>query len=60
MLVGFKLNTLEVARAFAGADVIPHSNRFAVVDPQGQVRANLPGDEISPDDVVGTIERVVP
>ncbi len=60
VLVGFKLNTLEVARAFAGADVIPHSNRFAVVDPQGQVRANLPGDEISPDDVVGTIERVVP
>jgi cytochrome oxidase Cu insertion factor (SCO1/SenC/PrrC family) len=60
VLVGFKLNTLEVARAFARADVIPHSNRFAVVDPQGQVRANLQGDEVSPDDVVDTIERVVP
>jgi protein SCO1 len=60
VLWGFKLNTLEVARAFEGADVVPHSDRFAVVDPQGRVRAQPPGDETSPDELVRTLERVVP
>ncbi len=60
VLAGFKLNTAEVARAFAGADVIPHSNRFAVVDPRGEVRANLQGDQVSVDEVVRTVKRVVP
>jgi len=60
VLAGFKLNTLEVARAFAGADVIPHSNRFAVADGRGEVRANLQGDQVSPDDVVRTVKRVLP
>lgn len=44
VLEGFKLNTREVARASAGADVVPHSNRFAVIDPRGSVRATLRGD----------------
>ena len=60
VLVGFKLNTLEVARAYAGADVIPHSSRFAVADSRGVVRANLQGDEVSADEVVRTINQVLP
>ena len=59
VLVGFKLNPVEVARAFAGADVIPHSSRFAVADPSGQVRANLQGDEVSAEDVVRTVRQVL-
>ncbi len=59
VLVGFKLNTLEVARAYAGGDVIPHSNRFAVADTRGEVRAKLQGDQLSPDDVVATIRQVL-
>ncbi len=60
VLVGFKLNTVDVARAFAGADVIPHSNRFAVVDPRGEVRANLQGDQVTAEEVVRLVKRVVP
>lgn len=59
VLAGFKLNTLGVARAFAGADVIPHSNRFAVADARGMVRANLQGDQVSPDEVVATVKRAL-
>jgi cytochrome oxidase Cu insertion factor (SCO1/SenC/PrrC family) len=60
VLAGFKLNSREVARAFAGADEVPHSNRFAVVDPQGQVRANLQGDAVSAHEVIQTVKRVLP
>jgi protein SCO1/2 len=60
VLWGFKLNTLEVARAFAGADVIPHSNRLAVVDPRGTVRAQLDGTEVSPNEIVSVVRRVLP
>ena len=60
VLWGFKLNTVEVARAFEGADVVPHSTRFAIVDPQGQVRALLPGDEATTDEIVNTLGRVLP
>jgi protein SCO1 len=59
VLWGFKLNTLEVARAYAGADVVPHSTRFVLVDPAGQVRAQLPGDEVAPDEIVRTVHRVL-
>jgi protein SCO1/2 len=59
VLAGFRLNTVEVARAFAGADVIPHSNRFAIADARGHVRANLQGDQVVPDDVVRTIRRLL-
>jgi protein SCO1/2 len=59
MLAGFRLNTVEVARSFAGADVIPHSNRFAIADARGDVRANLLGDQVAPDDVVRTIRRLL-
>jgi protein SCO1/2 len=60
VLATFKLNTVEVARASEGADVIPHSNRFVVVDPDGQVRAALPGEEVTPDGIVRTVRRVLP
>ena len=60
VLATFKLNTVEVARASEGADVIPHSNRFVVVDPDGQVRAALPGEEVTPDGIVSTVRRVLP
>jgi protein SCO1/2 len=59
VLAGFRLNTVEVAQAFAGADVIPHSNRFAIADARGQVRANLQGEQVAPDDVVSTIRRLL-
>jgi hypothetical protein len=35
----------------AWADVVPRSNRFRVVDPDGKVRAAPPGEEITPDEV---------
>lgn len=60
VLWGFKLNTVEVARAFAGADEIPHSNRFVVVDPRGMVRAQLLGTDVTADEVARTVRRVVP
>src|SRR5712692_6369192 len=59
VLWGFKLNTLEVARAFEGADVVPHSSRFAVVDPSGQVRAQPAGEETSADEIVRMLKRVL-
>ena len=59
-LAAFKLNTVEVARASEGADTIPHSNRFVVVDPDAQVRAALPGEDVTPDEIVRTVRRVLP
>jgi protein SCO1 len=59
VLWGFKLNTVEVARAFDGADVVPHSSRFAVVDPSGQVRAQPAGEETSADEIVGLLKRAL-
>jgi len=58
VLWGFKLNTVEVARAFEGADVVPHSSRFVIVDPSGQVRAQPAGDETSADEIVSAVKRV--
>ena len=59
VLWGFKLNTVEVARAFEGADVVPHSSRFAVVDPAGRVRAQPAGEETSADEIVSMLKRVL-
>jgi protein SCO1/2 len=59
VLAGFKLNTVEVARASAGAEVIPHSNRFLVLDRTGTVRATLPGEEVSPEELVRTLKRAL-
>ncbi|HET6317945.1 MAG TPA: SCO family protein [Chloroflexota bacterium] len=59
-LAGFKLNTVEVARASEGADVVPHSNRFLVLDADRQVRAALPGEDITPDEIVRTVRKVLP
>ncbi len=59
VLWGFKLNTVEVARAFEGADVVPHSSRFAVVDPSGQVRAQPAGEETSADEIGSMLKRVL-
>lgn len=59
VLEGFKLNTRDVARAAAGLDVIPHSNRFAVADPGGRVRALLRGEDVAPDEVVRTVRRAL-
>jgi len=59
VLWGFKLNTVEVARAFEGADVVPHSSRLVVVDPSGQVRAQPAGDETSADEIVSILKRVL-
>lgn len=59
VLAGFKLNTVEVARAFAGAEVVPHSNRFLVLDRAGVVRATLPGEEVSPEELVRTLKRAL-
>ena len=60
VLWGFKLNTVEVARAFEGADVVPHASRFVVVDPSGQVRGQPMGDQTPIDDIVRMVERVAP
>jgi protein SCO1/2 len=60
VLWGFKLNTVEVARAFEGADVVPHASRFVVVDPSGQVRGQPMGDQKPIDDIVRMVERVAP
>lgn len=60
VLACFKLNTVEGARAFEGADVIPHGSRVLIADPGGEVRAALPGEDISPDEVVRTVKRVLP
>ena len=60
LLAGFKLNTVEVARAFEGAEVVPHSDRLLVVDPDGQARSALPGEQVLPDQVVRTVRKVLP
>jgi cytochrome oxidase Cu insertion factor (SCO1/SenC/PrrC family) len=60
VLAGFKLNTVEVARASEGADVVPHSNRFLVLDADREVRAALPGEEITPEEIVRTVRKVIP
>jgi cytochrome oxidase Cu insertion factor (SCO1/SenC/PrrC family) len=60
VLAGFKLNTVEVARASEGADVVPHSNRILILDGERVVRAALPGDEMTSDDIVRTVRRVLP
>ena len=60
MLCGFKLNTVEIARTFEGADVVPHASRFVVVDPSGQVRGQPVGDQTPIDDIVRMVERVAP
>ena len=59
MLAGFKVNSREVALAFAGASVVPHSNRFVVVDAQGMVRTTLSGDDTAPEDIVRALEKVL-
>lgn len=59
VLWGFKLNTVEVARASEGADVIPHSNRFIVLDPAGDARAALLGPDVTPEEIVRTARRLV-
>jgi cytochrome oxidase Cu insertion factor (SCO1/SenC/PrrC family) len=59
VLEGIKLNTRAAARVYAGAAEVPHSNRFVVVDPAGQVRAQLRGDEVAPEEVVRTVKRVL-
>ena len=60
VLAGFKVNTVVAARASEGADVVPHSNRFLVTDADGVVRAALPGEDVSPADIVRTVRRVIP
>ena len=61
VLAGFKLNTVEVAGASQGAAVVPHSYRFVVLDPTGEVRAALLEAKRSPpDEVARTLRRVRP
>ena len=59
VLAGFKVNTREVALASAGAAVVPHSNRFVVIDSEGMVRATLPGDEAFPEDIVRALKKAL-
>lgn len=59
VLEGFKLTTRASARAAAGQEIVAHSNRFVVLDPRGQVRAALPGEETSPDELVHTVRRAL-
>jgi protein SCO1/2 len=59
VLVGFKIGSRELARAYAGQAVIPHSSRFIVVDPSGTVRATLAGDETSAEELVRTVKRTL-
>ena len=59
VLVGFKIGSRELARAYAGQAEIPHSSRFIVVDPSGTVRATLPGDEATAEDLVRTVKRAL-
>jgi cytochrome oxidase Cu insertion factor (SCO1/SenC/PrrC family) len=60
VLTGFKLNTVQVARASEGADVVPHSNRILVLDGDRVVRAALPGEDTTSDDIVRIVRRVLP
>lgn len=40
--------------------MIPHSNRFVVVDGKGVVRAQLLGPDMAADEIVRAVRRVVP
>lgn len=59
VLEDFRVNTRPIAQANAGKAVVPHSNRIAIVDPAGQVRALLRGEEVPPDEIVRTVKRTL-
>lgn len=59
VLEGFKLTTRASARAAAGQEIIAHSNRFVVLDPRGRVRALLPGEETSAEELVQSVKRAL-
>lgn len=56
LIGGFKVGRPPpAARAPGGSVEIIHTNRFALIDPRGQVRALLNGEEL---DVAGVVEEV--
>jgi protein SCO1/2 len=53
LLVGFHIGTVRSLQALqTNPDQVVHSNRVMLVDGDGTVRAYLPGEEMSVDDVV--------
>jgi protein SCO1 len=63
VLTGFKLQTRPPRPAVdslpPGGTELSHTTRIVLLDPQGQVRAYLNGDDASPDELVDAVRRVV-
>jgi protein SCO1/2 len=63
VLTGFKLQTRPPRPAADSAPPsgteLSHTTRIVLLDPQGQVRAYLNGDDATPDEMVDAIRRVV-
>ncbi len=60
---GFRVGLLHPAPAASGSAAVPlaitHSNRFVIVDGAGEIRSYLRGEEVTPDEIVRTIRKVV-
>ena len=63
VLTGFKLQTRPPRPAVDApppdGTELSHTTRIVLLDPQGQVRAYLIGDDASPDELVDAVRRVV-
>ena len=63
VLTGFHLQTRPLRPAAdsppLGGTELSHTTRIVVLDPQGQVRAYLNGDDTTPDEMVDAVRRVV-
>ena len=60
---GFRVGLLRPAPAASEKAAVPltitHSNRFVVVDGEGQIRSYLRGEEVTPAEIVRTVRQVV-
>lgn len=63
VVAGFKVGTRAPRPAIGapapGGDEISHTTRVVLVDGERQIRAYLPGDEATPDDMVAAVKRVL-
>jgi protein SCO1/2 len=64
VVTGFKVATRPPRPAVdapaPGGTELTHSTRIVLIDPQLQVRAYLEGQDVTPDDLVKAIKRVIP
>jgi len=61
LIGGFKVGRPPPqARTPGGTPEIVHTNRFALIDPRGQVRAMYSGDDLNVSAVVEEVRRLVP